>query len=66
MGSQAMDWFKSSYSTTGVTCVEVRFVRGEAHVRDSRGSDGPVLVFDRDEWDAFLRGVLGGEFNMPT
>ena len=62
-------WFKSTLSANSSTCVEVAFIEGaggtEAHVRNSRRPDGPVLVFDRGEWEAFELGVFAGEFGMP-
>ncbi|WP_216892951.1 DUF397 domain-containing protein [Nocardia alni] len=59
------DWFKSNFSRTDRDCVLVRFVAGEAHVRDGKNLDGPVLVFTRSEWDAFELGVFHGEFAFP-
>jgi hypothetical protein len=32
-------------------------------VRDSKNPNGPVLRFSHEEWQAFLHGVLDGEFN---
>jgi len=32
-------------------------------MRHSQSPDGPVLTFSRPEWDAFLTGVRGGEFD---
>jgi len=62
-------WYKSSYSGSSSTCVEVLFVDGvdgtEAHVRNSRQPDGPALAFSRAEWEAFELGVFSGEFHMP-
>lgn len=58
-------WFKSSYSSPNPNCVEVRFFGGMAHVRQSRELDGPVLVFDRGEWEAFLLGAFNAEFDFP-
>lgn len=62
-------WYKSSHSANSSTCVEVAFIQGAdgtvAHVRSSRQPDGPVLVFDRGEWEAFELGVFAGEFHMP-
>lgn len=58
-------WFTSSHCDTGYGCVEVRFVGGMAQVRSSKRPDGTVLVFDRTEWDEFLRGAVAGEFAMP-
>lgn len=58
-------WFKSSFSNNNVNCVSVRFVDGAAQVRDDKQLDGPVLVFNRGEWEAFLLGAFNGEFEMP-
>jgi hypothetical protein len=58
-------WIKSSFSgPTGGNCVEVAFLSdGQVSVRNSRHAEGPALVFTRAEWDAFLRGARGGEFD---
>ena len=59
-------WVKSSASAANGNCVEVGifgFVDG-VMVRDSKDPDGPVLSFTREEWDAFLAGVRGGEFDL--
>ena len=54
-------WFRDHGSpTAGI--VEVRFVDSEVQVRDSKDPQGSVLVFNRDEWEAFLLGVSVGEF----
>lgn len=63
MSSQG--WFKSSFSGSGGTCVQVRFAAGGVQVRDSKVADGPVLEFNRGEWEAFLLGAFAGEFEMP-
>jgi hypothetical protein len=59
-------WIKSSFSgPTGGNCVEVAFLAdGQVAVRNSRHADGPALVFTRAEWEAFLRGARGGEFDQ--
>lgn len=51
-------WFKSSYSQAGGECVEVAHMATAVGVRDSKNTDGPVLVFGPGEWDAFIRAVL--------
>lgn len=65
VGSQG--WFKSSFSGGGAGggCVLVSFVGGGVRVRDSKVADGPVLEFNRGEWEAFLLGAFNGEFEMP-
>ncbi|SUE32353.1 Domain of uncharacterised function (DUF397) [Nocardia farcinica] len=57
-------WFKSSYSGGGNDCVEVAHLDGGmVGVRDSKNTAGPALVFTPSEWEAFLRGTRGGEFD---
>jgi Domain of unknown function (DUF397) len=49
-------------------CVEVAAPSADEFiVRDAKdlSPNAPVLRFDRTEWDAFLSGVLAGEFH-PT
>ncbi|RJL33620.1 DUF397 domain-containing protein [Bailinhaonella thermotolerans] len=56
---------KSSFSgSDGGACVEVaQLADGRRLVRDSKQKGtGPVLAFARQEWDAFLKSVRGGEF----
>jgi hypothetical protein len=33
-------------------------------VRDSKDRSGPVLLFTPREWEAFVGGVRGGEFDL--
>jgi hypothetical protein len=52
--SQAI-WRKSSRSgDNGGQCVEIAFGDRAVGVRDSKDKSGPVLVFTRREWAAFL------------
>ncbi|MEU7140389.1 DUF397 domain-containing protein [Nocardia sp. NPDC046473] len=55
---------KSSFSEGGGDCVEVARVNGWVAVRDSKDPNGPVLWFTPTEWDAFVYGVLAGEFGI--
>jgi hypothetical protein len=57
------DWRKSSWSGDN-GCVEIAFLEDGVAVRDSKNATGPVLLFTAAEWEAFMRGVRGGEFNM--
>ena len=51
-------WRKSTYSNgTGGNCVEVADLPDGRAVRDSKHPQGPVLVFTRDAWRAFLQGI---------
>jgi hypothetical protein len=56
-------WRKSSHSGNN-GCVEVALGADQIAVRDSKASDGPILVFTAHEWDAFLAGVKDGEFDV--
>jgi len=58
-------WKKSSVSWEE-NCVEVAFVDGAVGVRDSKDPAGPALTFNAGEWDAFLKGVKGNEFEQPS
>ena len=56
-------WKKSSYSGGNNNCVEVaQLGRSGTAVRDSKDPGGPVLVFGRESWSAFLEGVRSGDF----
>jgi hypothetical protein len=50
------EWFKSSYSNAGGSCVETRFTPGATLVRDSkdRRADQPLIEFSSAAWTSFL------------
>ncbi|MFC8006504.1 DUF397 domain-containing protein [Streptomyces olivaceus] len=54
-------WRKSTYSNgDGGNCLEVTDgVPGVVPVRDSKVSDGPVVVVGAAAWGVFVRGLLG-------
>ena len=56
-------WRKSTLSGPN-GCVEVAFLDGRIAVRDSKDRSGPVLLFTPYEWEAFVGGVRGGEFDL--
>lgn len=57
-------WFKSSRSSGNGQCVEIAHLDGGVAVRDSKDPSGPVLRFTRSEWEAFIAGAKGGEFDL--
>jgi uncharacterized protein DUF397 len=58
---------KSRKSSTNGACVQVDLdTPGEVKVRDSKDERGPVLSFTDAEWDAFVDGVRGGEFDRAV
>lgn len=60
--SDSPRWTKSSFSVANAECVEVATLRDGIGVRDSKDPEGGILYFTRGEFDAFVRGVLAGEF----
>lgn len=58
------EWIKSSLSAYNGNCVEVAGLADDTiKVRDSKHPKGAVLNFTQAEWDAFIGGVRGGEFD---
>ncbi|EHR53459.1 protein of unknown function (DUF397) [Saccharomonospora marina XMU15] len=54
------DWFKSRFSPSQETCVEVRFDGPLVHLRDSKDLEiGPVISISVTEWQGFVDEVLG-------
>ena len=61
LGTTRTDWFKSSYSSSTGTCVEVRFDGGQVAVRDSKNLHAAVtglkLNVTAEQWTAFKGGI---------
>jgi hypothetical protein len=65
------EWIRAE--PEGVTlddCVEYTFIEHTDGVtytamRQSSKPDGVILVFTPGEWDAFVKGVRDGEFDLP-
>jgi len=59
------DFLKSSLSPADSPwCVEIKRGSDGILVRDSKDKGGPTLRFTHNEWDAFLAGAKGGEFDL--
>jgi hypothetical protein len=62
VGLDDATWHKSTYSNgSGGNCVEVADLPNGPAVRDSKHPEGPVLVFTREGWQAFVQGIGAGE-----
>jgi len=59
-------WHKSSHSSANGQCVEVAPVAGAVAVRDSKNPAGPVLIFTRQAWAAFVEDLKGGPERKPA
>ena len=62
--SQAV-WQKSTLSSYNGNCCEIaRLLSDRVGVRDTKDKgSGPVLIFNQNEWSAFVAGVKAGEFD---
>lgn len=59
----SLDFRKSTHSSDTGSCVEVADLpEGGKALRDSVFPKRPALVFSADEWVAFVRGVVDGQF----
>ena len=63
-GPQDAPFRKSSFSAPDGGCVEVGVAGGRLLVRDTKNREGAVLSFTPQEWDAFVRSVRAGEFDL--
>ena len=59
-------WHKSSHSSANGQCVEVAPVAGGIAVRDSKNPAGPVLIFTRQAWAAFVEDLKGRPERKPA
>jgi hypothetical protein len=60
-----LTFVKSSYSGGNGACVEVAATPdGGRAVRDTKNRAGGTQVYTHAEWDAFIKGVKAGEFDL--
>lgn len=64
MDLSRVTWRKSSRSGDGANCVEIAHAGSSYWVRDSKNPEGPKLSFRPAEWQAFVDGVKGGDFDV--
>lgn len=58
-------WRKSTFCENG-SCVEIAVFEDQVAIRDSKDEHGPMLLFTHQEWQAFLNGARGGEFDPSS
>ena len=67
MDPESATWRKSTYSNgSGGNCVEVADLPNSRAVRDSKHPDGPILVFTRDAWRAFIQGIEAAQLRADS
>ncbi|MFD7714549.1 DUF397 domain-containing protein [Streptomyces sp. NPDC059814] len=68
MTTESLQWFKSSYSNNGGTCVEWApahaSATGAVPVRDSKDLSGPTLYFPAASFASFVAGVKAGHLGI--
>jgi len=57
-----MTWRRSSFCASG-ECVEIAMSDGMILMRDSKAPHVLPLTYTQDEFRAFVRGVVAGEFD---
>jgi len=57
-------WRKSSFSGTQSDCVEMAWSQAVLAVRDSKNTDGPVLLFPRSSVAALVDGLAAGRHTV--
>ena len=58
--------FKKSSECGIGACVEAKEENGYVFIRNSENPNGQALVFNIDEWNAFIKGVKASEFDIPS
>ncbi|MEV2277161.1 DUF397 domain-containing protein [Nocardiopsis sp. NPDC049922] len=65
-----IDWHISTFSENGgAACVEAGALRdgtGRVAVRHSHHPEGAHIVYTRQEWEAFTKGIRAGEFDFDA
>lgn len=56
-------WVKATASNAYGQCVQVASAAGGVAMRDSKNPDGPILLYTRTEFKAFLDGARNGDFD---
>ncbi|MEV4675614.1 MULTISPECIES: DUF397 domain-containing protein [Actinomadura] len=66
MQTSRATWRKSTRSNgAGGDCVEVAGLAAEIGVRDSKAPDAGHLLFNKQNWTAFVTDVQSGRYDLP-
>jgi predicted secreted Zn-dependent protease len=57
-----LDW-RVALGCNGGACIQVAARGNQIVIGDSKNPSGPVLTYSRDEWHAFVGGILQGDFD---
>jgi hypothetical protein len=61
---EGLRWIRANACGSGNNCIEVAAASEDiVLLRDSRDREGPVLRVSRTDWEAFLEGARGGDFD---
>jgi hypothetical protein len=58
-----VDWHISTFCAAG-NCLAAGADGDTILVRDTKDPEGRVLTYSRDEWEAFLDGIMSGDFTF--
>lgn len=58
------EWFLPRLTTNGGTCVETRFTEDTVFVRNNLRRDAGTAEFTHAEWEVFVIGVKGGDYDL--
>ena len=61
-----LQWRKARRSANNGACVEVAPAIPHVLVRDSKDQSGPVMLYSRSAWEAFLVDVKDGQFGSDS
>ena len=56
-------WVKAQASSNHGQCIQLALAADGIAMRDSKDPDGPILLYSRAEFRAFLDGARNGDFD---
>ena len=61
-----LKWRRARHSAGNGECVEVASAGGYIAVRDSKDTDGAMLIYKNEEWRQFLKGAKQDDFDLGS